>query len=98
MSKFANNEILVDFDRCGSDLNGACSHQRSVMYWVESITSNKGFWSVPCLRYEDIKNKTCVVTKSPKIAMGGEPSNKGKAHGVYYLKTASESPYALKPS
>lgn len=82
---------------CGSDLDGACSHQRSAMYWAESITSNKGFWSVPCLGYEDIKNKTCTISTNPKITMGGEPPNKGKASGVYYLETASQSPFALGP-
>uniref|UniRef100_A0A336MNC7 CSON014585 protein n=1 Tax=Culicoides sonorensis TaxID=179676 RepID=A0A336MNC7_CULSO len=81
---------------CGSDLDGACSHQRSAMYWAESINSETGFWSVPCLSYDDIKNKTCPITGS-QLKMGGEPSNKGKASGVYYLTTASASPFALGP-
>lgn len=67
------------------------------MYWAESITSTEGFWSVPCVNYESIKTKNCTISTNPKITMGGEPANIGKASGVYYLETASQSPFALGP-
>lgn len=93
-STFLNHYI---HSRCGFDLNGACSHQRSAYLWVESITSHEGFWSVPCSSYEEIKNLSCLkVTKGSKVVkMGGEPANKEGARGIYFLKTASGSPFAL---
>lgn len=82
---------------CGSDLSGACSHQRSALYWAESINSTPGFWAKSCVDYNDISNQNCSLSNTVNIKMGGDPSNHGKAIGVYYLKTANQSPFALGP-
>ncbi|XP_063709625.1 lipase member H-like [Culicoides brevitarsis] len=80
---------------CGMDLDGACSHQRSAYYFGESLTSEKGFWADLCESYDGIKKKNCTVVSEKRIKMGGEPGNKGKANGIYYLKTGKEKPFAL---
>lgn len=75
------------------DITGICAHQRAVNYFVESITSNTGFWGIKCRNLTDIVNHECIISGS-RMQMGGEPSNSGLADGVYYVPTNSQSPFA----
>lgn len=83
---------------CGTDLTGACSHQRAVFYWAESINTQIGFWAKPCDNYEQVVEGQCSTssTRGP-LKMGGPDSKRGIASGVYFLETASQAPFALGP-
>lgn len=72
------------------DIYGAaCSHGRSIEFFAESIVSTKGFYAYNCKDYDEFHTGFC---KSNYLLMGdATPEN---ARGVYYLDTASESPYA----
>lgn len=78
---------------CGIDTSGNCAHQRTHMFYAESITTNVGFWARRCRGYDDILNENCV-SSGPDTLMGGEPLNRN-ANGVYWLRTTAESPFAL---
>lgn len=83
---------------CGKDLTGACSHQRAVFYYTESINTKIGFWAKPCESYEKMLEGECSASEgNGPVLMGGAETVSGKASGVYYLETASQSPFALGP-
>lgn len=77
---------------CGAD--ASCSHSRSHGIFAESITTPIGFWSRQCADLEEIRNNICTDV-GPMVPMGGEPSNRGRAEGLYYLETGEETPFAL---
>lgn len=77
---------------CGTD--GGCSHARAHELFAESITTPIGFWSRQCENLEEIRNNICTDI-GPMVPMGGDPSNRGRAEGLYYLKTDEQSPFAL---
>ncbi|XP_053984240.1 pancreatic lipase-related protein 2-like [Hylaeus volcanicus] len=75
---------------CLADI--ACSHLRSFYYFAESINTKKGFWSKKC-SYE-LEFRLGLCNSNANALMGGaEPDF--SVEGIYYLKTASEAPYAL---
>lgn len=79
---------------CGVDVAGNCAHSRAVHYFVESITTNRGFRSVPC-HHNEIGNGACS-RPGPNVLMGGDPSNIDQnVLGVYFLRTANSAPFAL---
>ncbi|XP_069686188.1 uncharacterized protein [Periplaneta americana] len=78
---------------CGLDLAGSCSHSRSHDLFGESITTSVGFYGHKCSSWDDYEAGSC--SSNPTALMGEFTST--SASGSYYLKTASESPYALGP-
>ncbi|XP_054010936.1 uncharacterized protein LOC128893753 [Hylaeus anthracinus] len=77
---------------CTVDFIDACSHYRAPKYFAESINSKVGFLGQKCSSYKNFKNRKC---KSKPVAYMGTAEPNFKIRGVYYLKTASESPFAL---
>lgn len=58
---------------CGWDLISKCAHQRSYMYYAESIHNSAGFFGWQCESYEDLLAGKCTVNDPIKIhPMGGE--------------------------
>lgn len=82
------------------DMFEGCSHGRSHEYWSESITATgfrKTFVSWPCSSYEDFENGLCTdcgIRGCPEMGFNVDRN----LNGVFYLKTNSESPYALGDS
>nr|CAD7617081.1 unnamed protein product [Timema genevievae] len=68
-----------------------CSHVRALYYFEESITSSVGFKSVQCDSWASYIAGSC---NSNAAVFMGEPTPTSTL-GVYYLRTASSSPYAL---
>ncbi|XP_030377233.1 phospholipase A1 2 [Scaptodrosophila lebanonensis] len=68
-----------------------CSHIRSYQMFVESINSPAGFWGTPCTRHD--RKWQCDETQRQSYQMGGEPAV--HKSGIYYVKTASNDPFAL---
>uniref|UniRef100_A0A1B0D0W3 Uncharacterized protein n=1 Tax=Phlebotomus papatasi TaxID=29031 RepID=A0A1B0D0W3_PHLPP len=78
---------------CGIDIAGNCAHSRAHQFFAESITSDRGFWARQCRNYNDILQENCVAAGIDQL-MGGEPSNTN-ARGVFWLRTNSNSPFAV---
>ncbi|XP_076638116.1 pancreatic lipase-related protein 2-like [Colletes latitarsis] len=76
----------------GCEVNISCSHGRSYVYFAESINSERGFWAKRCNNYANFAEGNC--NSEPDVLMGGATPN-FNVKGVYYLDTASESPFAL---
>ncbi|XP_037028793.1 pancreatic lipase-related protein 2-like [Bradysia coprophila] len=79
---------------CGIDLAGSCAHSRAHEFYVESINTQTHFYSYPCQSYDEIRRGRCTVT-GEQHRMGGDPGNQGTAHGVFFLETARQAPFAL---
>lgn len=75
---------------CGSDLIGSCSHGRSTLYFAESITSTSAFVGYQC---EDWS--TYVSCYGRPLAVMGAHIDPKSAKGVYYMNTASSSPFGM---
>ncbi|KAG4068150.1 hypothetical protein HA402_001575 [Bradysia odoriphaga] len=88
---FPNNGEAVQPGCNGvKEVTEACSHGRSHKFYAESINSSKGFYGYACDSFVLFLQGKCP---SKKMIMGDQtPST---ARGVYYLKTSSESPFAL---
>ncbi|XP_028129779.1 lipase member H [Diabrotica virgifera virgifera] len=79
---------------CGNDITGVCSHQRSLAFYVESLTSDK-FVSYKCDDYDSYKNGTCKLQDDNKSIMGQFTTKiDTKASGTYFLDTNDKPPYA----
>ncbi|XP_046388163.1 uncharacterized protein LOC124157471 [Ischnura elegans] len=71
----------------------ACDHQKVTPYFIESITSERGFWATPCSNLLLYLVGWCTTTDRSKLIKMGEdvpPS----ARGIYYLETNARKPYA----
>jgi pancreatic triacylglycerol lipase len=79
---------------CGLDLSGACAHGRAYEYFAESLSSASGFMSTQCINHAEIVNRRCT-SSGPRVQMGGEPSNWGRASGIYWVQTNSATPFSL---
>ncbi|XP_053692378.1 phospholipase A1-like [Sabethes cyaneus] len=78
---FANHD---QWRQPGCAIISTCSHSRAYEYFVESLNSPTGFWASP-------QNSR----SGQEVAMGGEPSNRGRGvRGSYFFDTHSEPPYA----
>jgi len=73
-----------------SDLIHACSHDRAVLYFIESINSKVGFKSLLCDTWKHFTHKKCVNDSTNEM---GEPISE-KTKGTFYLTTNSKSPFA----
>lgn len=78
---------------CGSDIEGVCAHARSVEYYAEAVKlgSNDEFIPNKCSSFDALKEDVCKIHVFG-IRMG-DPYNYGRASGVYYLTTNSQSPF-----
>lgn len=68
-----------------------CSHSRSYEYFAESIV-NSQFISQQCNSVTEALKQKCKGNKV--VSMGGDKEN-STLRGIYHLKTAKKSPYAL---
>ncbi|XP_063218396.1 lipase member H-like [Bacillus rossius redtenbacheri] len=67
-----------------------CSHVRALYYFEESITSKVGFRATKCDSWADYESGSCA---GHATVLMGEPTP-ASTRGVYYLHTASSSPFA----
>jgi pancreatic triacylglycerol lipase len=74
---------------CGVDATGACAHERSNLFYSESINSNR-FVARRCTGYTQIVNRNCPGTGTGTMGMD---ASKG-INGVFFLETNSASPFA----
>nr|CAJ2313438.1 Lipase domain-containing protein [Metisa plana] len=79
---------------CGTDYRGFCAHNRAHMYFAESITSEVPFAAVRCVDYNELYYSGKCAGTGDTLPMGGFDIHYGR-EGIYYLRTASEKPYAL---
>ncbi|XP_014103240.1 pancreatic triacylglycerol lipase [Bactrocera oleae] len=70
----------------------ACSHQRAVEYFAESIRSRKGFWGWPCSSYISYLLNMCPPTNY--LIEAGEDI-KLSTKGMFLAETNDTAPYAL---
>ncbi|XP_049778976.1 phospholipase A1-like [Schistocerca cancellata] len=75
---------------CDTDDYGACSHGRSTLYFAESVTSASAFIGYQCDSWD-----TCTNCNGKPSAVMGAHVDPSTTTGVYYLSTASSSPYGL---
>lgn len=69
-----------------------CSHSRSYRFFAESLdSSSKGFYANLCDDWTSMKEGNC---NGQVLLMGGLQTKSAK-HGLYYLKTNDDPPYAL---
>ncbi|KAG5672839.1 hypothetical protein PVAND_002928 [Polypedilum vanderplanki] len=74
---------------CGIDLTGACAHERSNLFYAESVRSAR-FVARQCSGYQQILARNC-----PGIGSGIMGGDIGKSlRGVFFLQTNSASPFA----
>jgi len=91
--KLQNNLLFM---RIGSGWR--CSHNRAVKYFIESINSARGFVATQCESWDVFESGHC--DSSPRTALMGLPAVPTTGHqvavaGIYYLRTAAQSPFAL---
>ncbi|KAH8298057.1 hypothetical protein KR018_005765 [Drosophila ironensis] len=73
-----------------------CNHYRAAIYYAESITSERGFWSQHCGGWFDFFSQRCNhYTNVPHTRMGYFVSE--EASGSYFLTTHEASPFAKGP-
>ncbi|CAO1352331.1 unnamed protein product [Diamesa hyperborea] len=70
----------------------ACDHTKVTPYFIESITSKKGFWAGPCTNLFTYLLGWCEPKDKDMVVMGEHCS--WKARGVYYVTTNGKPPYA----
>ncbi|XP_026466401.1 phospholipase A1-like [Ctenocephalides felis] len=78
---------------CGTDISGSCAHARAYKYFAESIERSQSFRSKLCSSMEQLSNNKCPQS-SNWFLMGGKHYKPVK-HGLFYLKTKAEYPFAL---
>ncbi|KAL5277424.1 hypothetical protein ACFFRR_002579 [Megaselia abdita] len=80
---------------CGTDVDGACAHARSVTYFAEAVKMGlkNDFLPDKCGSFDLLKENKCDIHVYG-IRMA-DPYNYGRADGVYYLKTNSKAPYGM---
>nr|ADA67928.1 putative lipase [Bombyx mori] len=67
-----------------------CSHSRAWLYYAESVVNKEAFLAVPCKDWDAFRKNQCGAEISI-MGYGTRPS----ARGVYFLRTAEDSPYGL---
>lgn len=72
-------------------LTSVCGHERSNFFYAESILSD-GFVANRCSGWDSIVNRSCPPGQGTAV-MGGDAAKPG-AHGVFFLATNAESPFA----
>lgn len=75
---------------CGIDLTGNCAHERSILFYAESITSSR-FIGTQCANYQQIVTRHCPGTGITGI-MGGDAVK--NLSGVFFLGVNAVPPFA----
>ncbi|KAK7591154.1 hypothetical protein V9T40_002767 [Parthenolecanium corni] len=70
----------------------SCDHTKVTPYFIESITTETGFWAVPCPNRFFYAFGWCNPVESEYVLMGEHVSH--AARGIYYLETNAQKPYA----
>ncbi len=83
--------MIVSKLGCGLDLTGACAHERSNLFYAESINSNR-FVARQCTGFQQIRDRNCPGT-GVTATMGGEVPK--ALSGVFFLQTNSAAPFAM---
>lgn len=73
---------------CGIDATGACAHERSNLFYSESIRST--FTARQCSGYQQILARNCPGIGSG--IMGGDAAK--NLNGVFFLATNSAAPFS----
>ncbi|XP_015514869.1 inactive pancreatic lipase-related protein 1 [Neodiprion pinetum] len=70
----------------------SCDHTKVTPYYIESITTEVGFWAAPCANLLSYLIGWCNPAENEYVLMGEDtPST---ARGIYYLSTNGKKPYA----
>lgn len=90
--------ILSLFSFTEAFLSVACSHERSYIYFAESLAAEPcKFTAYPCDSYEDFVKGTCnVCGDSPCPVMGNDAILSQSRRGNFYLVTNAQNPYCSK--
>ncbi|XP_051162063.1 phospholipase A1 member A-like [Leptopilina boulardi] len=75
---------------CIFDIMGLCSHHRALLYYLESLSTKRGFHAMNCNSYNHFLSGEC---NGHREIMGGIDIS-FKKQGIYYLMTNSKIPYA----
>ncbi|XP_011139807.1 pancreatic lipase-related protein 2 isoform X2 [Harpegnathos saltator] len=70
----------------------SCDHTKVTPYYIESITTKKGFWAAPCANLFSYLIGWCNPKKEEYILMGEDSPH--TARGIFYLSTNARRPYA----
>ncbi|XP_011867668.1 PREDICTED: phospholipase A1 member A-like isoform X1 [Vollenhovia emeryi] len=70
----------------------SCDHTKVTPYYIESITTKKGFWAAPCANLFSYLIGWCNPKKEEYILMGEDTPH--IARGIFYLSTNAHKPYA----
>ncbi|XP_023300971.2 phospholipase A1 member A [Lucilia cuprina] len=70
----------------------ACDHTKVTPYFIESITTKKGFYAGPCPNLFTYLIGWCEPKDSEYVLMGEHVSH--KARGTYYVTTNAKPPFA----
>ncbi|KAH0948290.1 hypothetical protein HN011_011786 [Eciton burchellii] len=70
----------------------SCDHTKVTPYYIESITTKKGFWAAPCANLFSYLIGWCNPKKEEYILMGEDTPH--TARGIFYLSTNAHKPYA----
>lgn len=70
----------------------ACDHTKVTPYFIESITTDRGFYAGPCTNLLTYLIGWCEPKESELVLMGEHCTP--KARGTYYVTTNSKPPYA----
>ncbi|XP_067624824.1 lipase member H [Eurosta solidaginis] len=89
---YMNGGIMQPGCNKGGSNPFACSHQRSVEYFQESIRSRKGFWGWACSSYISYLLGMCPPTNY--LLEAGEDI-KPNTKGMFLVETNDTAPYAL---
>ncbi|RVE44850.1 hypothetical protein evm_010505 [Chilo suppressalis] len=69
----------------------SCSHLRAAQVYIESIRTPKSFVGVQCENWDQFLKNSCDKNDYAILGYGSSSS----ARGLYYLRTASKSPFGL---
>ncbi|KAL6257086.1 hypothetical protein P5V15_012019 [Pogonomyrmex californicus] len=70
----------------------SCDHTKVTPYYIESITTKKGFWAAPCANLFSYLIGWCNPKRDEYILMGEDSPH--TARGIFYLSTNAHKPYA----
>ena len=65
----------------------ACSHNRAITYYTESINGKCPYTAYPCKTYDDFKSGKCLDCANGKCSMMGYHAIGSAARGNFYLMT-----------
>lgn len=85
-------QTVAQLDVLAGEAAVACSHERSYVYYTESILSECPFMSYPCTSGDEFAKGHCLQCDGDCPHMGYD-ADKSTARGSMYLSTQAASPY-----